>query len=163
MRLVVFAALLTVASVSLADSPPATAQAAAPAARSTPAPAAAAAAANTAPASGPVKPGVKQITADELLARQHAKDASLVVLDVRTPEEFAEGHVPGAVNVPHDQVGTRLGELQSLKDKDVVVYCRSGRRAGMAADVLQQAGFTRLQHLEGDMQGWTAAGRPTAK
>ncbi len=151
MRLVVAAVLLTLAGASLADSPPAT----------KPPPVATPVAA--APASAAVKPTVGSMTADELLARQRANDASLVALDVRTPEEYAEGHVPGAVNVPHDQVGARLGELQSLKDKDVVVYCRSGRRAGMAADVLQKAGFTRLRHLEGDMQGWTAAGRPTAK
>jgi rhodanese-related sulfurtransferase len=159
MRLVVAFALLAVAGVSRAESPPATGQAAAPAAHGAPVAAGAARGPAAASTASPVRP----ITADALLARQHAKDPSLVVLDVRTPEEFAEGHVPGAVNVPHDQVGARLGELQSLKDKDVVLYCRSGRRAGMAAEVLQQAGFTRLQHLEGDMQGWTAAGRPTAK
>jgi rhodanese-related sulfurtransferase len=86
------------------------------------------------------------------------------VLDVRTPEEFAAGHVPGAINVPHDQVEARLPELQTkLGGKDVVVYCRSGRRAGMALSVLEQAGFRRLGHLEGDMNAWSAAGRPIAK
>lgn len=88
-------------------------------------------------------------------------DADVVVLDVRTAEEFAAGHVPGAVNVPHDQVGSRLAELAGAKDKEVVLYCRSGRRAQLAADVLVQAGFTRLSHLEGDYPGWSAAGLPT--
>lgn len=106
---------------------------------------------------------VTPITAEQLIARQRAKDASLFLLDVRTPEEFAEGHVPGAVNVPHDQVEKRLAELDSARGKDVVLYCRSGRRAGLAADVLSRAGFRKLQHLEGDMQGWTAAGRPVEK
>jgi phage shock protein E len=106
---------------------------------------------------------VRTVTPDALLARQAAKDRDLVVLDVRTPEEFAAGHVPGAVNVPHDQVGARLGELGKFRDKDVVVYCRSGRRAELALSVLEQAGFTRLGHLEGDMNAWSAAGRPTAK
>jgi rhodanese-related sulfurtransferase len=92
---------------------------------------------------------------------QRLGDADVVVLDVRTSEEFAAGHVPGSVNVPHDQVESRLAELAGAKDKDVVLYCRSGRRAQMAADVLAQAGFRRLSHLEGDYPGWSAAGLPT--
>lgn len=160
MRVVVAVLLLSAgasfAGASVADTPATKAPPGAPAASSV-------SAASATPPTAAKGAVVKPITADELLARQHAKDASLAVLDVRTPEEFAEGHVPGAVNVPHDQVESRLAELQSLRDKDVVLYCRSGRRAGMAAETLQKAGFTRLQHLEGDMQGWTAAGRPTAK
>ena len=80
------------------------------------------------------------------------------VLDVRAPEEFITGHVPGAVNIPYDQVAARLAEVP--KDKDVVLYCRSGRRAGMAAEVLAANGYTRLKHLEGDMPAWIEKGRP---
>jgi len=80
------------------------------------------------------------------------------VLDVRAPEEFVTGHVPGAVNIPYDQVAARLAEVP--KDKDVVLYCRSGRRAGMAAEVLAANGYTRLKHLEGDMAAWIEKGRP---
>lgn len=114
------------------------------------------------PAQAPAS-SVRTVTPDALLARQAAKDAHLVVLDVRTPEEFAAGHVPGAINVPHDQVEARLGELRPFQGKDVVVYCRSGRRAGMALSVLEKAGFRQLGHLEGDMNAWSAAGRPIAK
>ena len=92
---------------------------------------------------------------------QRLGEADLVVLDVRTPEEFAAGHVPGAVNVPYDQVEARLAELAGAKDKDVVLYCRSGRRVQVAAGVLAQAGFTRLSHLEGDFPAWSGAGLPT--
>jgi rhodanese-related sulfurtransferase len=106
---------------------------------------------------------VRPVTADALLARQRAKDPALVVLDVRTPEEYAAGHVPGAVNVPHDQVEARIAELAPLRDKDVVVYCRSGKRAGMALGVLEKAGFRKLGHLEGDMNAWSEAGRPIEK
>jgi rhodanese-related sulfurtransferase len=103
------------------------------------------------------------LSAEELLAREARHDPALVVLDVRTPAEFAEGHVPGAINVPHDEVAQRLDELAPLRDKDVVVYCKSGRRAGLALKVLGEHGYTRLAHLSGDMQGWTAAGRPVER
>lgn len=143
-------ALIVVATPAWA-APPASAPASAPAAS----------AAAPAPAPSSV---VRPVTQDALLARQAAKDRDLVVLDVRAPEEFAAGHVPGAINVPHDQVEARLPELQTkLAGKDVVVYCRSGRRAGMALSVLEKAGFQRLGHLEGDMSAWSAAGRPIAK
>ena len=92
---------------------------------------------------------------------QRLGESGLVVLDVRTPEEFAAGHVPGAINVPHDQVEARLGELAGAKGKDVVLYCRSGRRVQVAAGVLARAGFTRLSHLEGDFPAWSGAGLPT--
>lgn len=95
-----------------------------------------------------------------LLERLDAQDAALVVLDVRTAEEFAAGHVPGARNISHDELGSRLAELESERDKDLVIYCRSGRRTGLAVETLRQAGFKRLYHLDGDFMGWAAAGRP---
>jgi phage shock protein E len=100
------------------------------------------------------------IGGDALLARMAGGDEALVVLDVRTPKEFAEGHVPGAINISHDELEARLPELEADRDRDVVVYCRSGKRAGLALDMLEKAGFKRLYHLEGDYLGWTAASRP---
>jgi rhodanese-related sulfurtransferase len=85
-------------------------------------------------------------------------DAAPFVLDVRTPEEFVAGHVPGAVNIPYDQIAARLAEVP--KDKDVVLYCRSGRRAALAGEVLTGNGYTRLQHLEGDIVAWQGKQRP---
>ena len=96
----------------------------------------------------------------DLLARLGRKDPDLVVLDVRTPAEFAAGHVPGARNVSHDLLSSRLAELAPLRDKQVVLYCRSGRRTLLAADVLHAAGFKRLAHLEGDYLAWEAEHRP---
>lgn len=111
--------------------------------------AAAALAGDPAPAPAPV-------TVDEVHQRQQQKDASLYVIDVRAPEEYAAGHVPGAINIPHDQVASRLAEVP--KDKDVVLYCRSGRRSALAGEVLAGNGYTRLQLMQGDMPGWTAKG-----
>lgn len=113
-----------------------------------------------APAAAANEVAMPEISATELLERQARNDPSLLVLDVRTAEEFAAGHVPGAVNVPHDQVATRLAELP--KERDIVLYCRSGRRVAAAAEVLAANGFKRLAHLTGDLPGWADAGHPVA-
>lgn len=104
----------------------------------------------------------KDVSAQDLEKRQAAGEKVLVV-DVRTPDEFAAGHVPGAINLPHDTVTGDEPALSDWKQKPVVVYCHSGRRAGMAAKVLEAKGFTRIEHLSGDMQGWQQAGRPVAR
>lgn len=98
---------------------------------------------------------------EALLEHQAKHPQHLLVLDVRSPEEFKEGHVPGAVNIPYDQMASRLGDVP--KDKDLVLYCRSGRRVGIAAEVLAANGYTRLSHLEGDMPAWVEKGRPVEK
>lgn len=87
-------------------------------------------------------------------------DRSLVVLDVRTPEEYAEGHVAGARNIPHTEIAARLAELDDARERDVVVYCRSGRRTAIAIEALRKAGFTRLYHLDGDWLRWSEERRP---
>jgi len=102
--------------------------------------------------------GMQPLTQDAFLALPRSGEQAPFVLDVRTPEEFVAGHVPGAVNIPYDQVAARIAEVP--RDKDVVLYCRSGRRAGMAAEVLATNGYTRLQHLEGDMIAWQEQHRP---
>jgi len=103
-------------------------------------------------------PALAQVSQQAMLEMQAKKDASLLLLDVRTPEEFAAGHIPGAVNIPYDQVAGHLSEIP--KDDEVVLYCRSGRRAGLAAEVLLANGYTKLAHLEGDLQGWQSSNRP---
>jgi rhodanese-related sulfurtransferase len=106
------------------------------------------------------EPAVAKITQADLLARLEKPQVDVVVLDVRTPEEFAAGHVPGARNVAHDQLPGKLAELSALKDKPVVLYCRSGRRSALAAQTLRAAGFDKLLHLEGDWLAWEAEKRP---
>ena len=107
--------------------------------------------------------GAVPVSQAELLARLERKDPELAVLDVRTPAEFAAGHVPGARNIPHDLLSSRLAELAPLRDKQVVLYCRSGRRSLLAEDVLRKAGFTRIGHLEGDYLAWEAEHRPVER
>ncbi len=85
------------------------------------------------------------------------------VLDVRTAEEYADGHIAGAVNISHTELADRLGELDFAASEEIVVYCRSGRRAANAAATLVNAGFTGVRDLEGHMQGWEAAELPIMK
>ena len=73
--------------------------------------------------------------------------AGAKVVDVRTPQEFAAGHVPGAINIPYDELPRRAAEIGPPCTK-VVLYCRSGRRSGIAAGALQQAGFKDLYDFQ---------------
>lgn len=89
-----------------------------------------------------------------------------LILDVRTPEEYKEGHVPGAVNIPFDEVPNRLDDILKItvdKNAPIAVYCRSGRRAHKALTSLKKSGFHQLFHLEGDMNGWYQAGLKVEK
>jgi rhodanese-related sulfurtransferase len=81
-----------------------------------------------------------------------------LILDVRTPAEFAQGHVPGAVNISHHVLGDQLGQLGADHDAPIVVYCERGGRALRAQETLRAAGYKDVRHLEGDMQGWRASG-----
>ena len=69
------------------------------------------------------------------------KNGQKTCVDVRTPEEYAGGHVPGAINIPLDQVQNRLDEFKEMP-KPIVAYCRSGARSGMATSILKGAGIT---------------------
>ncbi|MFD2165292.1 rhodanese-like domain-containing protein [Thalassotalea euphylliae] len=91
------------------------------------------------------------------------KAAAYTVLDVRSAEEFSEGHVPGATNISHSTLADKLSMLPSDKSQLIVVYCRSGRRAGVAEDILANAGYTNVWHMDGDMKAWQRNNLPTQK
>lgn len=97
-----------------------------------------------------------KINAETLLQNKAEK----VIVDVRSAEEFAQGHVPGAINMPHNLILSGDADIDILRNKSVVVYCRSGRRAELAIDAMQSQGLGDLFHLEGDMLGWQAAQLP---
>lgn len=80
-------------------------------------------------------------------------------IDVRTPEEFAAGHVEGAVNIPYTEITARIGEVTLDKDALLYLYCRSGRRSGIATEALENAGFSHVVNIGGlkDAQAKAAA------
>ena len=69
-------------------------------------------------------------------------EAGATVIDVRSAEEFASGHLRNAINIPHDQIDSRVQELGDNKQKAIILYCKSGRRAGLAQESLKAHGFT---------------------
>jgi phage shock protein E len=101
-----------------------------------------------------------EISQQELLTALKAPNHNIVVLDVRTVEEYNNGHVANAINVSHNTVADKLNQLSQYKDSTVVVYCRSGYRAGIASTILAENGFKDLRHLTGDMNGWLEAELP---
>ena len=96
---------------------------------------------------------VMDISQAELMQRINTSREQLI-LDVRSKWEYMGGHIPGAINIPHDQLDSRLGEILTFKNKEVVLYCASGGRVVTAAKILGSAGFSKLLHLDGDMNGW---------
>lgn len=104
-------------------------------------------------------PDPDSITQEALLNRINGDDPP-VILDVRTPAEYASGHVPGAYNLEDREVPNRIQELLQLKDREIVVYCESGPRSRWVESYLKQQGFTNVKHLLGDMSSWRANGRP---
>jgi rhodanese-related sulfurtransferase len=90
-------------------------------------------------------------------------EAGVITLDVRTPGEFAEGHVEGARLIDF-QSGKFENEIAALdKNATYAVYCRSGNRSGQAVKVMQDAGFTNLFNMDGGVIDWANAGLPLVK
>lgn len=81
-----------------------------------------------------------------------------ILIDVRTPQEFAAGHIAGAINIPVDDLNQRLSEIPT--DETIVVYCRSGNRSGTATDILNNAGFNPVYDIDGGTIAWASANLP---
>ena len=85
------------------------------------------------------------------------------MLDVRTPREFAEGHLEGAMLIPVQVLQARLGELAGHKDEPVFVYCKTGNRSTVAAKLLVDAGHTEVVNLRRGIREWQSAGLPVVR
>ena len=86
-----------------------------------------------------------------------------LVLDVRTPDEFARGHIVGARHIPMPDLERRLPELDKFKSKPVILCCQSGARSASALATLKKAGFEQAFNLRGGLQEWERAGQPLSR
>jgi phage shock protein E len=107
-------------------------------------------------------PAAATISQEDLAARisESADSAAPVIFDVRSEKEFSSGHVPGAINLPYDEISDLLSSQELDSGGEIVVYCESGRRAAVAEAALRDAGFTSVRHLEGDMSAWRKSQLP---
>lgn len=98
--------------------------------------------------------------AKKMLASEEKKP---VVVDVRTPAEFKDGHIAGAINI--NFFGPRFEEdiLKLPKDQDIILYCKSGRRSEAAAEFLAKSGYPRAFTMAGGLTGWIKTGGKTVK
>ena len=114
----------------------------------------------------------QQITeiAPAAVVSELAQPAPPVLLDVREPGEFAAAHLQGAINIPrgvlefqveaHPAMACSTDPALAERERKVLVYCRTGGRAALAAAALQSMGFTQVRSISGGIEAWTAAGLP---
>lgn len=96
----------------------------------------------------------------ESLHERLARGDDLMLVDIRTPGEVAQGMIPGALEIPMHLIPLRLGELP--KDRDLILYCRSGARSYQASAYLTQQGLGRVLNLRGGIIAWARHGYPIA-
>ena len=97
--------------------------------------------------------GYRRISMNEAV-KIMKNEKNYIILDVRRPDEYAEGHIPGAINVPNEEIGA--SEISELPDKAqlILVYCRSGRRSKEASEKLVKLGYTNIVEFGGILD-WT--------
>jgi rhodanese-related sulfurtransferase len=105
--------------------------------------------------------GFREISPGEAVRLMNDEDAVLV--DTRTHDEFANGHILNAVNLPLADLQDRLAELQAHRGRPIVIYCESGRRSAQAGALLKKNGFDRVVGLAGGLTAWRRAGLPLQK
>jgi rhodanese-related sulfurtransferase len=111
------------------------------------------------------KQRVSNLSVDEVAAELDGGDVLLV--DIREPAELEGGSIPGMVHAPRGMLefwacpSSPYHRKEFDPDKHIVLYCASGGRTALAADALQQLGYTNVAHLDGGFNAWNAAGKPT--
>ena len=88
------------------------------------------------------------ITAEEAKQIMDSEDG-YIILDARTQEEYDQGHIPGAIQISHDEIMEKAEEVLTDKDQLILVYCRSGRRSKIAAEALVELGYTNIKEFGG--------------
>lgn len=88
------------------------------------------------------------ITAEEAKQIMDSEEG-YIILDVRTREEYDQGHIPGAIVIPHEEIAEKAEDVLTDKDQLILVYCRSGRRSKIAAEALVELGYTNIKEFGG--------------
>ena len=88
------------------------------------------------------------ITAEEAKQIMDSEEG-YIILDVRTQEEYNQGHIPGAIVISHEEITEKAAEVLTDKDQLILVYCRSGRRSKIAAEALAELGYTNIKEFGG--------------
>lgn len=100
------------------------------------------------------KSRIREVSAADAVARP---ESGVVYFDCREPNEYALGHIPGAVFIPRGNLETKV-EAMIPRDRKVLIYCASGNRSALAADTMQQMGYTDVASMSGGFRGWVDAG-----
>ena len=90
----------------------------------------------------------RQISMDEAVTMM-AEESGYIILDVRTQEEYDQGHIPGAIVISHEEIPEKAEDVLTDKDQLILVYCRSGRRSKIAAEALAELGYTNIKEFGG--------------
>ena len=101
-------------------------------------------------------PNVKNITAEEA-NKLINENKEVLILDVRTKGEFANGHIPGATLIPSSEIASRVNELEKYVNKPILVYCASGGRSPGAVQTLVKNNFAEIYHLSRGISSWNYA------
>ena len=96
----------------------------------------------------------------ELKTKIDQSSEPLVLLDVRTAEEFESGRIKNSINIPHEILLSNIDLVSEYNDEQLVVYCRSGKRASLVIEALEKNGFTNVVDIEGDILAWSEANYP---
>ena len=104
---------------------------------------------------------IRELTPQEVAS----KLGRVLIVDVREPEEYAAGHIPGAVNIPRGVLEFRIDQHPALYDREreIVLQCQGGGRSALATVVLQELGYKNVSNLAGGFGAWSAAGLPTER
>ena len=108
-------------------------------------------------AADPVRTDISVSVANSMI-NDTATYPDLLVLDVRTPEEYNDAHLYNATLIPVDELGSRLSEIESYNDTEIIVYCRSGSRSLQASNLLVANNFSKIYNMLGGINAWIAAG-----
>jgi rhodanese-related sulfurtransferase len=113
------------------------------------------------------KSRIREVSVEE--AAQH-RDRGVMIIDVREPGEWAAGHIPGALHVPRGMIEAKAdleyaNREPRLADRaqEIVIHCATGARSALAADALQQMGFTKVSSMAGGFAAWAEKGLPVEK